>query len=361
VLALLDAAADLVATGAHVRVRAELADADARLARQARRQALGFGAATALITAATGMSTLVCTALAASAVAAGRLDPVFAPLLALVPLATAEALAPLPPAAAHRDALRAASGRVAELLAAPQGEADCHEPARGAIAGSGFDRAAPARGVPGVPGGRVQLHGVDVRWPAAAGLALRGVDLAIPSGAWVAVVGRSGAGKSTLLALLLGFLHPERGTAELPHHVTWCPQEPQLVSTTVRENLRLANPNVDDGALRDALRLAGLPSWTDRLDTLVGTGGGLLSGGEAQRLALARAVLAAGAAGAVLLDEPTAHVDEPTARELLARLRTALAGHTVVHVTHRPAEAQDADLVVEVISGTVRVRERAAP
>jgi ABC-type transport system involved in cytochrome bd biosynthesis fused ATPase/permease subunit len=103
-----------------------------------------------------------------------------------------------------------------------------------------------------------------------------------------------------------------------------------------------------------------LPGWTDRLDTLVGTGGTSLSGGEAQRLALARAVLAAGAAGAVLLDEPTAHVDEPTARELLARLRTALAGHTVVHVTHRPAEAQDADLVVEVISGTVHVREPAA-
>ena len=81
----------------------------------------------------------------------------------------------------------------------------------------------------------------------------------------MAVVGPSGAGKSTLFALLLGFLHPDEGFVELSR-ATWCPQEPMLVSTTVRENLRMSDPH-DDDQLKDALLLAGLPEWTDRLDS----------------------------------------------------------------------------------------------
>ncbi len=200
----------------------------------------------------------------------------------------------------------------------------------------------------------VLLDGVDVWWPGAAEPSLRDVTLDLPQGATVAVVGPSGAGKSTLLALLLGFLPARTGHAKIPDRVTWCPQEPQLVSTTIRENLRMADPHADDAALRTALRLAGLDAWTDRLDTLVGTGGAAVSGGEAHRLALARALVAAPRADLVLLDEPTAHLDVPTADAVLDRLRGALAGRTVIHVTHRPAEAADADLVLEVVSGRVR-------
>jgi ATP-binding cassette subfamily C protein CydD/ATP-binding cassette subfamily C protein CydCD len=89
---------------------------------------------------------------------------------------------------------------------------------------------------------------------------------------------------------------------------------------------------------------------------LLGSGGSGLSGGQAQRVALARALLGAPSAGLVLLDEPTAHLDEPTAQVVRAHLRAALAGRTVVHVTHRADEADGADVVLEVRDGRVLTR-----
>ncbi len=207
--------------------------------------------------------------------------------------------------------------------------------------------------------GGFELLGVDVGWPDAEPT-LRDVTLDIPAGARVAVVGASGAGKSTLLALLLGFLEPARGTARIPADVAWCPQEPQLVSTTVRENLRLGDPGATDKQLAAALAKAGLPGWAARLDTRLAGGAATMSGGEAQRLALARALLAAPRADLVLLDEPTAHLDAHTAQRVLDGLADLRA--TVIHVTHRAEEAERADMIVEVAHGRVSsVRmERAA-
>ncbi|MEU6641375.1 thiol reductant ABC exporter subunit CydD [Saccharomonospora sp. NPDC046836] len=329
VLELFDAAAELIAFGAHRTRRTALADTDARLVAAARRQALGSGAADAVITAATGAAAVLSTWFAAQAVAAGSLDPVLAPLLALVPLALGEVLALLPPAAQHADALRQARARLALSQAS--------------------DVPGPQRDLPGT--GDISLRGVDVRWPGSAHPVLRGVDIDIPAGSKVAVIGTSGAGKSSLLATLLGFLTPERGEVTLPGRVAWAPQEPQLVSTTVAENLRLADPHATDEQLTAALRTAGLPSLA--LDTVLASAGSGLSGGQAQRLALARALLAVQQADLVLLDEPTAHLDEATARQVLTNLREALAGVTVVHVTHRPEETHDADLVLEVRGGRV--------
>ncbi|ALG05651.1 hypothetical protein AOZ06_00750 [Kibdelosporangium phytohabitans] len=195
----------------------------------------------------------------------------------------------------------------------------------------------------------VSLTGVDVRWPGAAEPSLRDVTLTIPAGSHVAVVGPSGAGKSTLLALLLGFLPAEKGTAHVPHNVAWCPQEPQLVSTTIRENLRVGAPDASDEVLAQALTDAGLGHWAQRLDSLVG----MVSGGEAERLALARALVAAPMADIVVLDEPTAHLDVPTARSVLGNLAESLRGRTLVHVTHRPEEAAAADMVIRVDAGRV--------
>ncbi|HEX6343315.1 thiol reductant ABC exporter subunit CydD [Umezawaea sp.] len=308
VFTLLDAAPDLIAFGAHERERAEVARHDAELVRQTRRQALGAGAATAVLQLTTGLASLVCTALAL-----GTVDPLLVPVLGLVPLALAETLAGLPAAAQQRAALRQAHRRLAEVI-----DGDV---------------------LPERPDG--------IGWPGAEPV-LTDVDLDLPVG-WTAVVGPSGAGKSTLFAFLLGFL----GAPAAAPRIAWCPQEPQLVSTTLRENLRMADPHADDDRLREALLLAGLPEWVDRLDVLIGNG--TLSGGEAQRVALARTLLHD--ADLVLLDEPTAHLDEPTARALLDRLEVALRGRTVVHITHRPEEAARADLVLDVADG--RVRERA--
>jgi ATP-binding cassette, subfamily C, bacterial CydCD len=338
VLTLFDAAPDLIAFGTAQQRRAELAAADATLASTARRQAFGVGAANAVVTAAIGLATLTCAWLAATA---GHLGPVLVPLVALVPLATAEAVAAIPPAAQLWGALRSAHQRVTELVG-ERGEE------------SSTRRTSPSSR------DHVHLADVQVRWPGAELPALTDVTLDIPAGSHVAVVGPSGAGKTTFMALLLGFLQPDSGAAELPEHVSWCPQEPQLVSTTIRENLRLGDPDADDERLRQALRDAQLPAWTDRLDLVLGSAGATVSGGEAQRLAMARALLRANHVPLVLLDEPTAHLDEPTARALLDRLRTRLAGRTVIHVTHRPDEAAQADFVLDANRGTIRVMEREA-
>ncbi|WP_394614628.1 thiol reductant ABC exporter subunit CydD [Lentzea sp. JNUCC 0626] len=302
----LTAAPDLIAHDAHHRLLARLHADDVDLAAQTRRQAFGTGAATAIVLLATGAAALVC-ALSGN------------PVLGLVPLALAEPLAALPLAAQQRRALREASARL--QFDAPE-------------------RPEPARGK------RIRLENVDVRWPGATEPTLHDLHLTVEPGTHVAIVGPSGSGKSTLFALLLGFLPPERGIVELPR-ATWCPQEPMLVSTTVRENLRMSGRH-DDEALRQALRDACLDDWTDRLDTVIRPD--QVSGGEAQRLALARALLHD--ADVVLLDEPTAHLDEPTARRLLERLRHD--GRTVLHITHRPDEAARADLVLDLGAAAYR-------
>lgn len=332
VLVLFEAAAELLAFGTDRDHRRALTEADTRLVGQARRQAFGVGAAEALITLACGAGAVVSTALAAQAVAAGSLDAVLAPLLALVPLALAEVLALLPPAAQHWDTLQRARQRLADT------------PARGSRVGESVEAEV---------GHRVVLRGADLGWPGGP-VVLRDVDLDLAPGTYAAVVGPSGAGKSTLVAALLGFLAPRRGAVDVPERVAWAPQEPMLAGTTVAENLRLAQPTATPDDLREALRQAALADLDP--STLLGSGGSGLSGGQAQRVALARALLGAPSAGLVLLDEPTAHLDEPTALVVRANLREALAGRTVVHVTHRAEEAAGADVVLEVRDGRVVAR-----
>ncbi|MFJ4104828.1 thiol reductant ABC exporter subunit CydD [Amycolatopsis japonica] len=332
VLSLFEAAAELIAYGADKERRRRIATTDAALTAEARRQAFGAGAADALIILATGAATVVSTGFAVSAVAAGALNPVLAPVVVLVPLALAEVLSLLPPAAQHWDTLRQARLRLAAC-----------------------DERAVLRKESVLPGkGGVRIRNADLGWPGTEHPILTGVDLDIAPGTHVAVVGPSGAGKSTLVAALLGFLKPSKGDVAAPENVAWAPQEPMLVSTTVAENLRLAKPTASEADLRKALYEAVLEDV--ELTTMLDSAGAGLSGGQAQRVALARAVLGAEQADLVLLDEPTAHLDEPTARTVRERLGEALAGKTVVHVTHHAAEAEEADVILEVREGRVTAR-----
>jgi ATP-binding cassette subfamily C protein CydCD len=345
VLTLLDASSELLAFGAHIARRAELASADTALAVRARRVALGAGAANAVVAVGVGAAVVGGVWLGAGAVAEGHLAPALAPVLAFVPLAAAEAVAALPPAVRQWRPLRAAHARVAPLIAAGG------SPARAASDAGG-----------------VALEDVDASWPGSAQPTLRGATVRIPEGAHVAVVGPSGSGKSTMLALLLGFLTPERGEVRSPSRVAWCPQEPGLVSTTIRENLRVAAPRGTDEQFAEALRTAGLPGWESRLDEHVGSAGMAVSGGQAQRIALARALLMP-EADLILLDEPTAHLDVEASGALLTRLRGALSGRTLIHVTHRWPETEHADIVLRVDQGgleilrsnTLRSREGGIP
>ncbi len=215
------------------------------------------------------------------------------------------------------------------------------------------DRPEPAP----VPAGALGLRarGLVLRYPGADRDALSGLDLDVGAGARALVTGPSGSGKSTFAAACLRFLEPAAGTLELVggdgsadlatlagddvrRAVGLCEQDPHVFDATVADNLRLARPGAPDaellGALADAQLLAWVESLPQGLATPVGEHGARLSGGQRQRLALARALLAD--VRVLILDEPTEHLDETTARAFVADLHGVAGERTVIVLTHRP-------------------------
>ncbi len=203
---------------------------------------------------------------------------------------------------------------------------------------------------------------------------LRGVDARIGPGV-TALVGASGAGKSTLLDLVLRFAAPDSGRilvdeTDLAHldpaswraRIAWVPQQAHVFAGSLRDNLLLAAPAAGDALLARALRDSGLDLVAARLprglDTALGERGLGLSGGELQRLALARMLLREQAT-LWLLDEPTAHLDADGACTVNRLIRSAGATRTVLLVAHRLDAALDADQVLVLDDG--RVVERGAP
>jgi ATP-binding cassette subfamily C protein CydCD len=197
---------------------------------------------------------------------------------------------------------------------------------------------------------------------------LRGVDLTLEPGETVAMVGPSGGGKTTLISLLLRLADPgggriECGGADLRgvapaawrSRIAWVPQRPTIFAGSIADNIRLAEPGAAGGRVREAARRAGLgelvESLPDGLATRVGDGGRRLSAGQAQRVAVARAFLRD--APLLLLDEPTAHLDEETELEVAAAVGELAAGRTALLVAHRPELARRADRVVELRDGVV--------
>lgn len=270
----------------------------------------------------------------------------------LVTLAAFEAVAPLPLAWQLLGRTRAAARRVLEVAEATPAVLD--PPA-------GRRRAVPASTA-------VAFEGVHFSYPRAARPALDGVDLAVPAGGRLGIAGPSGAGKSTLLALLLRFEDPGAGritlggvdlrdlaVADLHARIGVLSQATAILAGTLRENLEIAAPDAGDAALLDALGRAGLETFAaalpDGLDTWLGEAGVAVSGGEARRIALARVLLKD--APLLLLDEPTEGLDAETERAVLAALEPAMAGRTVIAISHRPAPLAAMQRVVRLEGGRV--------
>ncbi len=199
----------------------------------------------------------------------------------------------------------------------------------------------------------LSVQGLAVRWEDVD--AVHDIDIEVPRGHRVALVGRSGAGKSSVVSAVLGLVE-YRGTVavggaagDLPRAslITAVPQAPHIFHTTARENLRMAIGAVPDLQLRRALDRVGLAHV--ELDRDLGRMP--LSGGEAQRLGLARALLLD--APVIVLDEPTEHLDEDTAAEVMRTIHDQTWDRSVLMTTHRLTDLTDFDCIHVIEDGTI--------
>jgi ATP-binding cassette, subfamily C, bacterial CydC len=341
---LLRGAPELVAYGQEEDALERVRAADRELMRLSRRDALVAGLADSLFVLVGGLTAAGVLAVAVAAHDAGTLDRVLVAALALLALSSFDAVSPLSSAARELSATLASGRRVLELVERESRVVDPVDP------------------VP-TPRGQVTvaLEGVTAAYASEEAPVLDGFDLRLEPGRRVALVGPSGAGKSTVTNLLLRFLDPHAGRVtidgvdlralrqeDVRRTFALAGQEAHVFDSSIRENLRLARPEATDEELRAALRRTRLDDWVESLpeglDTLVGEEGGELSGGQRQRLVVARALLTD--APVLVLDEPTAHVDEATADELVRDVLEEADGRSVLLITHRP---EGLDLVDEVV------------
>ncbi|TDD95382.1 ABC transporter ATP-binding protein [Actinomadura rubrisoli] len=210
----------------------------------------------------------------------------------------------------------------------------------------------------------VTVEGLTFRYPGTEEPVLRDVDLTIPAGGSLALVGATGAGKTTLAALIAGLGTPQAGSvrigptdlADLDEAgtralVSILTQETHVFSGPLADDLRLAAPEATDADLMDALRTVGAGEWADALDTMVGEGGERLDGTKAAQIALAR--LALGRSPVVVLDESTAEAGSQGAAELERAVLAACRDRTVLLVAHRLSQAMAADRIAVLDAGRV--------
>ncbi|GGZ43636.1 ABC transporter ATP-binding protein [Streptomyces poonensis] len=342
-----DGLRELLACGALAERRRRLAERGRQVGDAQRAEAVWEAVAAAVRDLLIVVAVLGVVAAAAQSVNAGRLHGAWAPAAMALALAVLGPVAESARSLSQAVSLRAAAARVGAAVKAP------------ALAPP---PAAP-RSLPSGPLG-VRLH--RVRFDYGGGPVLDGVELTVPAGQTLALVGASGAGKSTCAHLLARFWDPSEGAvqlvpadgepvdvrevsdAELRRAVALVGQESPLFHGTLAENLRLAAPEADDDLLTETARLCGVDRIAP-MDTPVGERGSTLSGGQRARIALARALLAR--PRVLVLDESTAHLDNASDARLAAALKQE--DRTTVVIAHRRATIRRADRIAVLEAGRI--------
>jgi ATP-binding cassette subfamily C protein CydCD len=312
---------------------------DRALERRLRREVVAEAAARAGIVVATGAVAALTLALVRTPASSGEIDAAWAGLLVLVPMALGDLLQSWPDVAVQEHRTRHALRHLAGVVARPARVVAPVEP-------QSLD----------AWWGDVALRDVSASWTDRA--VIEHLDAAWPAAASVGVQGASGSGKSTLAAVVVRYLDPTSGQVwlggrrltdapldEVRRRLLLLDDRPHLFSTTLGNNLRLADPAASDQQLVEVLHDVDLAAWfaelPDGLDTMVGEGHRQVSGGELTRLALARALLVD--PDLLVLDEPTAHLDSVTAAAVMQSVRRHGHGRTLVLLSHRAEDLAACD------------------
>ncbi len=308
------------------------------------------GISAALLSLLSGLSAALILYVGVASCHAGRLNGAGLTLATLAVLASFDAVWPLPNAFLYLARTREAARRLLELTEADPPVAF---PGTTPSAPEAFD---------------LTLEDIRLAYNPTSQPALDGINLEIAAGERVAILGASGSGKSSLVHLMARFWDPDKGririggvnlnTLSEPDLRRWIcviSQKAHIFNASVGDNLRIAGPDASDAELREAMAAAGLHDFLtdlpDGLNTWIGESGKRISGGQARRLAVARAFLRD--APIWILDEPTEGLDRITARMLTDEILRRTAGRTVLWITHRQVEAARMDRIVLLEEGRV--------
>ena len=393
VVNLIEGAQELVAYGAAPEQLRRTLAADAELTRIARAGARTAGIGQGLTTLCSGLAMWGALLVGVSAVRAGRMDGVLLAGIALIPLVAFELVSGLPAATQTLQRVRRAAARVQEVRETPPPvmepehpqalparspvdelvsrptppTADRQSPNGQSRDGHGYTDPPPIVDTHEQLSHTLKARNLSCSYPGASRPALEEIDLDLSPGRRVALIGPSGAGKLTLAAVLLRFL-PYEGSVTLDgveidaldgddvrHVVGLVSQDVHIFDSTLEQNLRLAKRDASEHELRDALAQARLLDWVDSLPlglaTEVGERGARMSGGQRQRLALARALLAD--FPILILDEPGEHLDTDTSDALIADLLSVTRERATLLITHRLIGLEELDEILVIEHGRI--------